>query len=263
MKRFLTCPIPVLAYHRVLPGGGPSALRLDEFERQLHWLQQKGIQTLTGSEFSQVLQSGNTSQPSVVITFDDGYLDNWYLVTPLLKKYGMTALLFVITSKVLPQKHRQIGQWQEVDDERYLSWDEIDGMVNSGVFEVHSHTHSHARCWVDEVSAEITRSVVKEDIATSLEILRQRGYQHELQLAWPWGYFRKEWLDDATAMGVNVSYTMRPGTNFPGCDRRMIRRLAGERLATRTPLFFAASTPIVGSALNGAANTWGKLRGRP
>lgn len=256
-------PIPVLCYHRVLPQAAPLAITIDAFERQLQWLQSKGYRTLSGAEFEQALGGEINTRRSVVLTFDDGYLDNWYLVTPLLKKYGFKASLFVITSKVQDKQPRSVGGWNEQDDDRYLSWEEVDAMVESGVFEVHSHTHTHAKFWLSEPSEAETADAIFKDVATSLRILRSR-YSNDIQLAWPWGYFRKAWLSEIANMGIKVCYTMRPGTNYPGCDLQLVRRLGDDVLALNKQLLFQASvSPLMGCGLNTCATVWGRLKNRP
>jgi peptidoglycan/xylan/chitin deacetylase (PgdA/CDA1 family) len=234
-----------------------------EFERQLKWLHIRGYKTLFGTEFALALHGGLDTTRSVLLTFDDGYLDNWYLAAPLLKKYGFKASIFVVTNKIHDKKMRTIGTWKEQDDDRYLSWDEVDAMVESGVFEVHSHTHSHTKFWLNETSGAETAREIIDDIATSLHILRSK-YSNDIQLAWPWGYFRKEWLSEITKMGINVCYTMRPGTNYPGCDFQFVRRLGDNAFALDKQLLFeAATSPLMGYGLNLCATAWGRLRGRP
>jgi peptidoglycan/xylan/chitin deacetylase (PgdA/CDA1 family) len=264
MLPYFSSPIPTLAYHRVLPYKNSMSVTIDEFEYQLKWLKKHGYSTLSGAQFQSAMRGEIDVERAVVLTFDDGYLDNWYLATPLLEKYGMTALLFLITDTLEEQKKRAIGTWMEDGPERYLSWEEVDLMVASGVFEVHTHTHTHTRFWVGEQSAAATKLAVCQDIAASIKTLRDRGYQHELQLAWPWGYFRQDWLADVAAMGINTCYTMRPGTNYPGDDLSVIRRINGDSISKdfQFPFSLARSGPM-GRALNGVANVWGGLRGRP
>jgi len=263
MLSHLKHPIPTLCYHRVLPHDAPLAITIDVFERQLQWLKSKRYRTLSSAEFEQALRGEIDARKAVFLTFDDGYLDNWYLVTPLLKKYGFKASLFVVTAKILDKQSRAIGSWNEQGDARYLSWEEIDAMVDSGVFDVHSHTHTHTRFWAGEKSESDTFQAIGQDVATSLKILRDR-YSHDIQLAWPWGYFRKEWLGEITKMGVKVCHTMRPGTNYPGCDLQRVRRLSESALTLRNPLLFeTAASPLMGRGLNACATVWGRLRHRP
>lgn len=256
-------PIPVLTYHRVLPCAAPYAISDDEFERQLIWLRANKFVSLSGADFEHALCGGIDTRRKVLITFDDGYLDNWYLATPLLRKYGFKALVFVITEKIQAQQPRSIGKWDEMGDQVFLSWQEIDAMVESGVFEVHSHTHTHTKLWGNEISTFDTCQSICRDVATSLQILRSR-YQHDIQLAWPWGYFRKEWLSEISKMGVKICHTMRPGTNFPGCDLRVIRRLNEDSLSSRKQQrFSAAASPLIGRGFNTVSTIVGALRNRP
>jgi peptidoglycan/xylan/chitin deacetylase (PgdA/CDA1 family) len=264
MNTFSPSPIPVIAFHRVLPYKNSVSVTIDEFDHYLQWFKSKGFRTLSSTEFERALAGEEVAERGLVITFDDGYRDNCYLAAQLLKKYGMNALLFVITGNIKDEQTKKpTDTWLEEGDERYLSWEEIKSMTDSGLFEVHSHTHSHDPSWVNNSSANI-RQVVRQDVSRSVQILRDRGYKHEIHLAWPWGYFRQEWLDDLGALGIKFSYTMRPGTNYPGCDTRKIMRLVGEKPSDYLKrLCSVGSSPVLGRALNSASRTWSAMRGRP
>lgn len=252
--------IPVLMYHRVLPFRGQWTVTVDEFEGQLAFLSHNGYRALSGDELVSTLQGGDVPDRSVAITFDDGYRDSWHLAAPLLRKYKMRALLFVVTSKIRDVPHPLIGDWTETGDDRFLSWEEIRAMSDSGLFEIHSHTHSHRQFWLgSDVKKEVT-----DDIAASIEALRDHGFVHSMQLAWPWGYFRPEWLDEETAPGVVAMHTARPGTNFAGQGTKLIRRMAGERLTSNLSLkFFLLENPVAGRCVNAALGVWGYVRRRP
>ena len=109
----------VLNYHRIPPGaafttpfdegafGPPPAV----FEEQIAWLK-RNMRLLSESELIDVLDSGKyPSEPCALITFDDGYLDNYTIAYPVLKRYGAPAIFFIPTRLI---ETRQVGWWDSI-----------------------------------------------------------------------------------------------------------------------------------------------------
>lgn len=63
-------------------------------------------------QLSQALMGGNLAARSVVVTFDDGYADNFYEARPLLERYGIPATVFMITGYI--GRNREFW-WDELD----------------------------------------------------------------------------------------------------------------------------------------------------
>lgn len=94
---------------------------------------------------------------SFMITFDDGYLDNWFRAWPVLKEYNLHTHIFLITGLIGDGKvrYRQKREYSHRDceqliadnrsDEVMLRWSEVREMRDSGLVEFHLHTHSHKR----------------------------------------------------------------------------------------------------------------------
>ena len=93
--------IPVLTYHHI--GSGNDLLYVSEadFERQLVYLRERGYTTISVAELAEGL-SGRTKLPDrpIVLTFDDGYDDNYQAALPVLLRQGMRASFFVVTGKM-------------------------------------------------------------------------------------------------------------------------------------------------------------------
>jgi peptidoglycan/xylan/chitin deacetylase (PgdA/CDA1 family) len=151
-------PIPALMYHSVgalVPGWRWNHLvtRMDEFEEQLAALEQAGIQTVTWAQVTAHLR-GDIELParSVLLTFDDGYLDNWTVVAPLLARRGMTGIVFVSGEFVDPGKVLR-PTLQDVRDGRipesqlelhgFLNRAEIASLAQQGPLEIGSHAMTH------------------------------------------------------------------------------------------------------------------------
>ena len=123
------------------------------FEDHLKWMQRFGITTISLQQLYEY-KKNNTDLParSVVLTFDDGYLDNWVFAYPLLKKYGFKATVFVnpefvhpgsIVRKTLKDVWGNNVKIEDLETDGFLSWDEIKIMESEGVIDIQSHSMSH------------------------------------------------------------------------------------------------------------------------
>ncbi len=131
--------VPILMYHYVSePPPGADAIRRDlsvapaHFEAQLAYLRQAGYQTISMKDLTYAL-SGHTTLPAkpIVISFDDGYRDNYEYAFPLLRKYGYTGIFFLFT---------QVVDWYH---ENYVTWEMVQEMHRAGMeFGSHSYRHS-------------------------------------------------------------------------------------------------------------------------
>lgn len=82
----------------------------------------------------------------VVITFDDGYLDNWLHAFPLLKKYSLKATIFVSPDYVDRHEIIRSGGCPH----GYLSWQEMREMETSGLIDIQSHTLTHTKYFTSD-----------------------------------------------------------------------------------------------------------------
>ncbi len=130
--------VPILMYHHVaVPGPDADAVRRDlsvspaNFEAQLHYLMQNDYQPVTLADLVMHLQIGKPLPPKpVVLTFDDGFKDQYTNAYPLLERHGFVATFFIITCFL-----------DEGRDE-YMSWSEIETLHASGM-EIGSHSYTH------------------------------------------------------------------------------------------------------------------------
>jgi len=131
--------VPVLMYHYIdeLPPDADAirrglTLHPDIFRQHIEYLAENGYTTISLYEIDAALENG-TSLPEnpVVLTFDDGYIDAYTEVFPVLQAHEMTGTFFIIT--------------QFADDSLpgYMNWEQITEMANAGM-SMEGHTKTHA-----------------------------------------------------------------------------------------------------------------------
>jgi peptidoglycan/xylan/chitin deacetylase (PgdA/CDA1 family) len=130
--------VPILMYHYIsTPPAGADIYRKDlsvtpqRFESHLQYLVSAGYQVVTLDDLLYALTQGRPLPPKpVILTFDDGYEDNYENAFPLLRKYGMVGHFFVISDFV------------NAGRPGYMSWEQIQEMAAAGQrFGSHSRDH--------------------------------------------------------------------------------------------------------------------------
>src|SRR5438105_15852573 len=89
--------LPVLMYHHVSPQPGLVTVDPQTFCAQLSWLTRHDYHSVTSDDLAAFFAGRRLPEKSVLITFDDGYLDNSVYAYPLLREFGLHPLLFLIT----------------------------------------------------------------------------------------------------------------------------------------------------------------------
>ena len=208
----------------------------------MQWLAENGWKTLSADDFAQVLASGEVPKKSVLVTFDDGYLDNWVYAHPVLKDFGQCATLFLITGWIgdgvvrshagqpgvpeVPTHGQAMAAMAEGKlDDAYLRWSEVEAMRAAGTFDFHSHTHSHTR-WDRQVADPAERDrALADDLAASRATLASRLGNATPHLCWPQGYYDAAYQRVALAAGFTHLYTTVPGVARKDVDPACIPRL--------------------------------------
>lgn len=130
--------VPILMYHYVsVPPADADIYRRDlsvppeRFESHLQYLSGAGYRIVALEDLLYALAQGRPlPERAVILTFDDGYRDNYVNAFPLLRKYGMIAHFFIITDFVNQGRPE------------YMTWPQIEEMSQAGMrFGSHSRDH--------------------------------------------------------------------------------------------------------------------------
>lgn len=184
--------IPILYYHSVSPSADNEVIITPEIlKSELQYLKDEGYTTLTLNEVSDyLLNSSAIPSKSIVITFDDGYMDNYDNAFPILKELGMKATIFCITSKL--------------DGSYYLSPNAIKEMSDYGI-DIQSHTVTHPK--LDSLTYDEQLTELKESKKT-LESITGKPVT---SIAYPFGNFNEDTIKAAEASGYSLGFTTNRG----------------------------------------------------
>lgn len=136
----------VLAYHDIEdsdPDQTFVSVRTDHLVDQLAWLRENNYQPVSIDQILDASQ-GKTTLPdkAVLLTFDDGYSSFYTRVFPMLKAYQWPAVLAPVGRWIdTPLDQKVLYGNTEVERSRFLTWEQIREVSDSGLVEIASHTY--------------------------------------------------------------------------------------------------------------------------
>ena len=138
-----TVLLPVAMYHSVTDEGtSPDTYVISpsRLEKDLQYLSQHGFETVTIADLIAYVQQGEPlPKKPVMLTFDDGYYNNYKYAYPLLKKYRMKAILSPVGS--LTEQFTETDDPKEHETWSYCTGKELKEMADSGVIELQNHSY--------------------------------------------------------------------------------------------------------------------------
>lgn len=127
------------------------SVSIDHFENFCKYLVKNNYETIFLDEWYENKKK-SIFKKHVVLTFDDGYLDNWVYAYPILKKYNLKGTIFINPEFIDASKeirHNLEDIWNkkaaknQLSPLGFLNWSELQIMDNSGVMDIQSHSMSH------------------------------------------------------------------------------------------------------------------------
>ena len=216
----------VLLYHRVNPypfaalGAVSRELTVhpDMFEAQLQYLSRRGYRTIGVEGFYRMMTSCQAiDSKALLITFDDGYEDNLLWAAPLLRKYGFSAVIFVI-SDFLGRVTADI--WPSSDPAiygKFLDTEQINELQRSGV-EFGSHTVRHP------LLTTLPPELQFEELLASKRHLEDVIGGPVRCIAYPGGDFDAATEQCTEKAGYTLAFSTIPGVNRPRTPLTALRR---------------------------------------
>jgi len=222
--------LTILTYHSISNEIAPDeTVTPEEFERQLQYIEEN-YTVIPLEEAIEYLQTDiKKVSGSIVITFDDGYSDNYYNAYPLLKKHNFPATIFLISNFIKNNVNK------------YLSPSQIHDMKNNNI-SFGSHTVSH------QILTNLTEEGIVREIKGSKDMLELQLGQKINFFAYPVGTrvdFNDKIVEVVKACKYSCACSNMYGMNGKNADIFALKRIGIET----TDNFF-----IFKKKLNGALN---------
>ncbi|WP_315817158.1 polysaccharide deacetylase family protein [Paraflavitalea speifideaquila] len=170
-------------YHKVCANGTADLLTVpaNVLESQLHYLQQEGYQTILLSELVNHIRLGSPlPEKPVLITFDDGYRDNFTTAYPIFEKFGMKTNIFLVPAFL----QEAVGKGT-MGTSPYLWLEDIEAM-DPGLVEYGLHSFDH------KSYKTLPNKAVEADLHQCKTALSAMGIPFQPCLAFPYGAYPKK-----------------------------------------------------------------------
>lgn len=198
--------VPVILYHRLGTVIHPLYLSPERFENQMKALKEAGYTTLTLKQYEDFVVGAVSELPEkpILITFDDGDIDNYEVAFPVLKNYGMKATFFIPTA--------------------YL--DQADKLTSSQVLEMHhagmsfgSHTVTHRRL------ANLNEAELCKELEQSKQTLEDLLQNPVNSIAYPGGSYNETVMLLVKKFSYKAGFSTLSGQNSRSTPPLLMKRI--------------------------------------
>jgi len=195
----------VLMYHSFVPDGTECnnwTLTDARLREDLQWLADNGYTTILPSE---LVAGEPLPEKAVMLTFDDGYANNYTVAYPLLREFQAKAVISLVVNHQFHQ------------DEKHLSWDMCREMVQSGLVEIGSHTyncHNNSPRGIQRMDGESQKDYetrVFADLQTSIDLIEENVGTAVQFFAYPHGQ-TEPWANDFLKEHFSLTVTTHHGS---------------------------------------------------
>ena len=211
--------VPVLMYHSVLKDparAGKYVVSPAQLAQDLDYLTAHGYTSVTMTEVIASVSGGAPlPEKPVVITFDDGYYNNYLYAYPLLRERGMKAVISII------------GRYTDLFSERdennayysHCTWDQLREMQQSGLIEIQNHTYNlhtydrsrHGCASLKWETMDDYRRTVGADIQKLQQRIRDELGSTPNTMVYPFGSFTERSEQLVRELGFSASLSCESG----------------------------------------------------
>jgi len=217
--------LPILMYHEVKYNHtGKDTITPYEFESDLKYLKKNGFTTIGMSDLiSYVYDDKPLPKNPIILSFDDGYLNNYYYVYPLLKKYNARIVLSVIgrdTDNFTKSPDKNL-------DYSHMTWGQINEMIQSGHVDIQNHTYNLHKITCKRYGCQRNKGeslshyeqILTEDLGKLQQEIQENTGIAPNTFAYPYGQVSEESVPIIKKLGFKASLSCLYGINIITRDK--------------------------------------------
>ncbi len=194
----------VLMYHSIVKNEDIASnydVSIDEFKSQMEFIKASNYKTVSTRDIVD-RDDAVGKDVSVMITFDDGYADNFFNAFKILSEFKMPATFFITTGWI----ENRAGM---------MSWEEIKKMSARGMaIESHAHTHRFL--------TDLKNEDISSELKISKEMIKEKTGLDCHYFSCPGGRINKKIMSIARDLNIQGIFTSAPGINEGEADNRYI-----------------------------------------
>ena len=216
---FVTAPapggeahVPILMYHHIgdLPIDATElqttwTVTPKNFDAQMQWLARSGFHSIA---MAQLVAHLKNRQPlpakPIIISFDDGWEEQFSTAFPIMTRYGLSGTFFVYT--------------QPLDHTQYMTWAQVQALATGGMdIQSHSITHPHLRTMAPDAAFK--------EIADSKATLEKRLGKPVVAFCYPFGEYNNAIVEMVKRAGYESAVTLAGGYRQRTDELYLLRRI--------------------------------------
>lgn len=238
---------PILGYHSIDDSGSSISIAPSQFEEQMDFLYKRDYKTITLRDYlDSIMMNQPIPRKSIVLTFDDGYKNIYDIAFPILKAFGFTATIFLVTGFM-----GKMDSWEKdkgIPNSPLLSWNEVAEMKKYGIdFQPHSHFH--------HLVANLTPDEIKAEVLSSKREIESRLDEKAEVFCYPYGKYDDKVIKILKDLGFKAAVTARFGWNYEPIDFFRVERIVS-RWFRKRPWAFRMYINCSGSMILLRAVRW-------
>lgn len=235
--------VPILMYHGLIKDPklqNKFFISPTTFENDLDYLSKNGYTTISMKELIDYVETDDANLPEkpIILTFDDGYYNNYFYAFPILKEKNAKATISIIGA--LTEKFSQVDENNPAYS--HVTWTQIKEMLNSNLIEIQNHTmdmHTYDKgrkgaTQNTNESLEAYKKVLENDVGALQNRIEEMTGQRPNTFTYPFGFVGKNSDDLLKDMGFKATLGCEEGINViekdPECLyglKRILRPLNG------------------------------------